>query len=98
MEQTILDFIKELFVGNGLVIAVATYVIAEVVKPLLQEEHRKFIPLGVAIIGAILGVAIKGIFPNDDIIVCAIKGMALGWASTGLYEMFKNLASGSVKG
>lgn len=88
--EEVMNFIANLFVGNGIVIAVCSYVVGEVIKS-LGFIDKKFIPLVGAIIGVLLGVAIPGCFEGESLIVSGIMGMALGWAATGAFETFKNL-------
>lgn len=89
--DNVYNFIIELFVSKGLVIAVATFVIGMIIKQSIKFIKNDYIPLIGGIVGIILGVLIPNIFPDTDIITSGIYGLALGWASTGGYETIKNL-------
>lgn len=85
----ILDFIANLFLTNGIIIAAAAYVIAEINKKLGVSD--KYIPLIGGIVGIILGICIPNIFPKQDIISAGVMGLCLGWAATGGFETIKQL-------
>lgn len=89
--EKVFEFIVNLFVGNGLIIAVATFVTGMIIKQSLTAIPKKYIPLIGGIIGILLGIFIPDIFEGKDILTSAICGLALGWASTGGYETVKNL-------
>lgn len=89
--ENVYDFIVNLFVSDGLIIAVATFVIGMIVKQSLKFISNDLIPLIGGIVGILLGIFIPDIFPGKDILTSAICGLALGWASTGGFETFKNL-------
>ena len=80
--ENIYKYILDLFIGNGLIIAVATFVIGRIIKQSIKKIDNDFIPLIGGIVGILLGIFIPNIFPNTDLISSAIKGLALGWAST----------------
>lgn len=87
----VMNYIVDLFIGNGIAIPVATFIVGEIVKSTLEQEKNKYIPLMGGIIGLLLGMLIPQIFDNADILTKAINGLALGWASTGGYETIKQL-------
>lgn len=62
--------------------------IGYVIKTSLDFIPNKYIPLIMLILGTILGVVTN---LNDLSINVVLTGMFSGLASTGLYEMFKNL-------
>lgn len=61
-----------------------------VTKSSLDFIPNKYIPLVMLLLGMILNVAFN--FPKINGVVI-LTGMISGLASTGLYEMFKNLIS-----
>ncbi|MEI3508733.1 MAG: phage holin family protein [Bacilli bacterium] len=76
------DFINIGILGICLCVG---YVIKNIVN---TNDFNKFIPLVVLILGTILSIVIN----LDNITLEVIlTGMFSGLASTGLYEMFKNL-------
>lgn len=91
--ERVIDFIAELFLDNGIIIAVAAFVVGEILKG-FKKIPNNIIPLVGGILGIILGVTIPNLFPNQDIITSGIMGLALGWAATGGYETVKNLKGG----
>ena len=89
--ENIFDFIVNLFVSDGMIIAVATFVTGMIIKQSIKVINNDLIPLIGGIIGILLGIFIPNIFPDKDVISSAICGLALGWASTGGFETVKNL-------
>lgn len=87
--EEIFNFIANLFVGEGLIIAVAAFVVGQIMKSL--KVPNKFIPLIGGILGVVLGICIPGVFTGKDIVTCGVLGLALGWAATGGYETIKQL-------
>ena len=59
-----------------------------VIKASLDFIPNKYIPLMMLILGTILGIVTN---LNDLNINVVLTGMVSGLASTGMYEMFKNL-------
>lgn len=87
--EAILEFIVQLLVGDGLIIAVGMFVLMQLLKPILPEDKRQFIPLGCGILGAALGFVLLQPLPvasAANAVSAIIKGAALGWAATGGYE------------
>ena len=62
--------------------------IGYVIKTSLDFIPNKYIPLIMLILGAVLGIITN---LNDLSINTVLTGMVSGLASTGMYEMFKNL-------
>lgn len=91
--ENVFEFILNLFLDNGVIIAVATFIVGQIVKG-FKKIPNNIIPLIGGIIGIILGITIPGLFEGKDIITSGILGLALGWASTGGYETIKQLKEG----
>lgn len=87
--DNVIKFIADLFVTNGIIIAVAAFVVGEILKG-FKKIPNSIIPLVGGILGIILGVTIPNLFEGKDIITSGILGLALGWAATGGYETIKN--------
>ena len=87
--EEIFNFIINLFVEEGIVIAVASFVVGQIIKPL--KVPNKFIPLIGGVLGAVLGIVLPTVFEGKDIVTCGILGLALGWGATGGYETIKQL-------
>lgn len=91
--ETITDFILNLFVSNGIIIAVAAFVMGRIIKP-IKQISSDVIPLCGGMLGVILGVIIPNVFEGKDPVTSAIMGLALGWAATGGYETLRNMKNG----
>lgn len=87
--EEIFNFIVNLFVEEGIIIAVAAFVVGQIIKSL--KVPNKFIPLIGGMLGAALGMLIPTVFTDKDIITSAVLGLTLGWAATGGYETIKQL-------
>lgn len=88
--ESVIEFIFNLFIGNGVIIAAATFVVGQVIKG-FKNVPNNLIPLIGGLLGIILGIFIPGLFENQDIITSGILGMLLGWGATGGYETIKQL-------
>lgn len=88
--ENVFEFILNLFLDNGIIIAVATFIVGQIVKG-FKKISNSVIPLLGGIIGIILGVTIPGLFEGKDVITSGILGLALGWAATGGYETIKQI-------
>lgn len=88
--DAITDFIANLFLTNGIIIAVAAFVVGQILKG-FDKIPNNIIPLVGGILGIVLGITIPNLFEGKDIITSGILGLALGWAATGGYETIKNL-------
>ncbi len=77
------------FLSNYIVLVVVgvCLCIGYVLKNSLDFIPNKYIPLIMAVIGVILNVWVAG-YINIEVL---LGGMFSGLASTGLYEMFRNL-------
>lgn len=89
--ENVYQFILDLFIGNGLIIAVAAFVLGMIIKQSIKAIPNDLIPLIGGVVGAALGVLIPDIFSGVDYLTAGIQGLALGWAATGGYETVKNL-------
>ena len=88
--ENVFEFILNLLLDNGIIIAVATFIVGQIIKGFKQIPNN-VIPLLGGIIGIILGVTIPGLFEGKDVITSGILGLALGWAATGGYETIKQI-------
>lgn len=94
--ENVINFILDLFVSNGIIIAVAAFVMGKILKP-IKQINSNIIPLCGGLLGIILGVVIPNVFDGKDPVTSAIMGLALGWAATGGYETLRNLKNGGEK-
>lgn len=90
MEQ-IWNYIINLFMGNGIIIAVGAFVLGSLIKGSLDVVPNKYIPLICGVLGAVVGACVPGIFGEADWFTALVQGMALAWAATGGYETIRNL-------
>ena len=86
--ENVFDFILELFLDNGIIIAAAAFVVGQIIKG-FNKIPNNIIPLIGGILGIALGIFIPGLFEGKDIITSGILGMLLGWGATGGYETVK---------
>lgn len=92
--ETVINFILELFLDNGVIIAAAAFVVGEIVKG-FKKIPNNIIPLIGGILGILLGIFIPGLFEGKDLITSGILGMLLGWGATGGYETIKQFKKNS---
>ena len=90
--KEIFDFIVNLFVDDGIIIAVAAFIVGQIIKSL--KVPNKFIALIGGVLGAVLGIILPTVFVGKDVVTCGILGLALGWGATGGYETVKQLRKG----
>lgn len=77
----LLDYMDPVIVGICLCVGF-------MLKNLVETENvNKYIPLIVGILGVVLSVWINEAFTP----VVILNGLFSGWASTGMYEAFRNL-------
>lgn len=88
--ENITAYISDLFLTNGIVIAVGAYVLGQIIKT-INFIPDKFIPLIGGTLGALAGVFVPVLFPEAHWFIALVNGLALGWAATGGYETVKNL-------
>ena len=90
--KEIFDFIVNLFVDDGIIIAVAAFIVGQIIKSL--KVPNKFIPLICGGLGAILGIEKTTVVVGKNIVTCRILGLALDWGATGGYETVKKKKKG----
>ena len=88
--ESVYEWIINLFVGDGLAIAVGAYVVGVIIKQATALPN-KYIPLIGGVLGILAGVFAPGMFAGEGWFLAAVKGLALGWAATGGYETVRNL-------
>lgn len=88
--ENVLNFILDLFLNNGVIIAAAAFVVGQIVKG-FKKVPNNIIPLIGGSLGIILGITIPHLFEGKDLITSGILGMLLGWGATGGYETIKQL-------
>lgn len=88
--DTMYEFILNLFLDNGIIIAVCTFIVGQILKG-INKIPNYVIPIVGGLLGIFLGIFIPNLFEGKDTITSAVLGLALGWAATGGYETIKNL-------
>lgn len=79
------------FIKEGLFITIACYVFGQIlVKCINKIDNNLTVPI-LSITGAVLVLLIPSIFSDDPMVVRIIKGVILGWASTGFHELIKGV-------
>lgn len=66
-----------------------------IIKHSLDFIPNKYIPLIMAVVGVFLNVWLSGLIFTPEIL---LGGLASGLASTGAFELIRNIASGKDKG
>lgn len=89
MEEVIWDFVAALLLGKGVAVAVAAFVLGQVIKSAGMAPKRA-IPAVCAVFGAGVCLALPGLFPGEAAPLRLLYGMVLGFAATGGYEACKN--------
>lgn len=84
-----MDFLSKYVVVVVLAICLC---IGYIIKHSISFIPNKFIPLILAVIGIVLNVWINGWSFTPEIL---LGGLASGLASTGAFEMIKNISNGS---
>ena len=88
--EAVFEWILDLFIGEGIVIAVGTFIIGLLIKKATPLDN-KYIPLIGGVIGVLAALFAPSMFVGDDWFVASVKGLALGWAATGGYEAIRNV-------
>lgn len=90
--ENVLVLFQSIF-EEGILILLCCYVLGELVKR-IDKINNEDIPIVVSIAGVILAIISKSfIFPEDPYIIVGFKGLILGWASTGGYELIRSKRS-----
>lgn len=96
-----LDLVKEVYdmiFSDGLLILIACYVLGNIITRCIPKINNNFTVLILTLTGGVLMVAIPTIYSDDPLTVRVIKGIILGWSSTGLHELLKGLSkAGYIK-
>lgn len=83
----IIAMIQEMYIP---VVLIACLLVGFIVKKWVADEHDKWIPTIVFVLGGILGcVALQKVD-----LTTIVAGCASGLASTGMHQMFKQLIDG----
>ena len=88
--EAVFEWILNLFVGEGIVIAVGVFIVGLLIKKVTPLDN-KYIPLIGGVLGVLTALFAPSVFIGDDWFVASVKGLALGWAATGGYEAIRNV-------
>lgn len=86
MSDSIDNVLSTIFVGNGLTICIACFIVGTILKGSITKLPNRFIPFINIIIAEILGFVIPNTFEGKDIGSKIILLAFLGLSSVGLYE------------
>lgn len=86
MLDNILEFLSDLFLGNGLVVIIGCFVIGMFVKGSCKKIPNNSIPYINAISAVIIGFLIPDTFDDKPIATKIILLAFMGLSSVGLYE------------
>ena len=86
MMDEISHTISDIFLGNGVIIAIGCFIVGMFLKGTFKQFPNKFIPYINTIIAVVLGFLIPNTFDDKPIVTKVILLMFLGLSSVGLYE------------
>lgn len=90
MVEQILNTLQSLILEKGLLLIVLCMVVGQLIKRTNKIDNN-WINIGVAIFGAVIAVisSLLGseLFKEPDILLAAVEGAILGFASSGLYDL-----------
>lgn len=86
MINNIIDTLSNVFVGNGIIIALGCFIVGMLVKGTFNKVPNKLIPYINIVVAEVLGFLTPGTFEGQSIPAKVVLLMFLGLSSTGLYE------------
>lgn len=90
MVEQILNTLQSLILEKGLLLIVLCMVVGQLIKRTNKIDNN-WINIGVAIFGAVIAVisSLLGseLFKEPDVLLAAVEGAILGFASSGLYDL-----------
>ena len=89
--SVVVNEIYNMIFSEGLLIVVACYVFGNIITKCTKIDNNKTVPI-LSLIGGFLMFVIPTVYSADTIAVRFIKGIILGWSSTGLHELLKALS------
>lgn len=89
MPEQIVEFVSNLLLDKGLVLLIACFVIGQIIKKSFDTIPNKYIPAITCVCGSVLAVLTnKFVLGEQSLIMAALYGFIIGWATTGAYELF----------
>jgi hypothetical protein len=86
----LIAFLYNNFIDEGLIVIVACFVVGNIIKTSCPKVSNQLIVPIVSITGIAITLATS--YPYEgSIVTYIIKGMVLGWSSTGFYELLRAL-------
>lgn len=97
MEEVITQ-VYDMLLSDGILILLACYVVGNIITRCIPKINNNYtVPL-LSLTGIVLMMLIPSVYPDDPTSVRLVKGLILGWSSTGLHEFLKGLVkSGYIK-
>ena len=90
MPEQIFETIQTLVLEKGLLLILACMVVGQLIKRINKIDNN-YINIGVAVFGAVIAVVSSllgsDLFKEPDVLVAAVQGAILGFASSGLYDL-----------
>lgn len=77
--------------SNGIIIFLLCFILGKAIKQIkfLGKIPNDYIPFICMTVGAVIALLCPTIFVEDTVIIRIFKGIILGWAPTGMYEMIR---------
>lgn len=89
----IITYLVKNFLNDGFIIIVACYALGSIIKHLLPKINNNWIVPINTLAGIVMAIAVPTIYANDPISLVILKGMTMGWASTGVHQFGKTLVA-----
>lgn len=87
----LMDYVYHALIEEGLLVIIACYVIGRILVTSVPKIHNNLTTPILSICGIVFTLML-GVYPAEPLGTRIVKGMILGWVSTGFYECIKGLA------
>lgn len=92
MEQLdLIEYLYHVLIEEGLLVIIACYVIGRILITSVPKIHNNLTTPILSVCGIVFTFML-GVYSSEPLGSRIVKGMILGWVSTGFYEFIKGLA------